>query len=175
MKRNKMFPAVICMVSSLLTAACGTKENAPVLVCPFTAVSWDATASDAATAEGVSTDDASRYDSVYGGPCYTYPKEYNGLMGTIKYMFNQDEKLMCVAWTYGCDDAEELLSLYESINNSVSEKYGESGYAADHPGNAGNVWYLETGDIVLTTMVTEENKALQYAYLHPSVSGRNEK
>ncbi len=116
----------------------------------------------------------STYDSVYGGTCYTWPKEYNGLMGTVKYMFDDEEKLMCVAWAYGCDDADELLSLYESINGSVNEKYGESGYAADHPGNYGNVWYLETGDIVLTTMITAENKALQYAYLHPLVSNKQQ-
>ena len=81
---------------------------------------------------------------------------------------------MCVAWAYGCNDADELFALYESINDSVNEKYGESGYAADHPGNYGNVWYLTTGDIVLTTMITTENKALQYAYLHPAVSNKKQ-
>lgn len=172
MKRKLFIPIVICILFLFSTAACGGKESGLVLECPFTEIGWDATADEAAAAEG--SDTLSTYDSVYGGICYTYPKEYNGLMGTIKYMFDAEERLMCVAWAYGCDNADELFALYESINDSVNEKYGESGYAADHPGNYGNVWYLDTGDIVLTTMITTENKALQYAYLHPAVSNKKE-
>lgn len=177
--KQKLFLTILTGILLIFSAtACGQKESGPVLECPFTEVGWEATAEDVAEAESFSTNAGgngpSTYDSVYGGTCYTWPKEYNGLMGTVKYMFDDEEKLMCVAWAYGCDDAGELLSLYESINGSVNEKYGESGYAADHPGNYGNVWYLETGDIVLTTMITAENKALQYAYLHPLVSNKQQ-
>ena len=200
MKCKLFFTITVCTLFLFYTTACGGKERGPVLECPFTEIGWDATADEVAAAESVSADNASgsaasenvsadnnagnassggnsspsTYDSVYGGVCYTYPKEYNGLMGTIKYMFDAEEKLMCVAWAYGCNDADELFALYESINDSVNEKYGESGYAADHPGNYGNVWYLTTGDIVLTTMITTENKALQYAYLHPVVSNKKQ-
>lgn len=174
MKRKLFITVIICTLLTLLAAACGKEDAGPVLDCPFTSAGWDASADDAAAAEGLSIEEASSYDSVYGGLCYTYPKEYNGLQGTIKYMFDKDGRLMCAAWAYGCDDAEELSALYESINDSVNEIHGESGYAADHPGNYGNVWYLDTGDIVLTTMITEETKALQYAYLHPLVSNKDE-
>ncbi len=175
--RQKIFIVITGILLLFSTAACGGKDTAQkTVVCPFTEMAWDASADDVISAEtgGESGAGPSTYDSVYGGTCYTFPKEYNGLLGTIKYMFDAEEKLMCVAWAYGCSDADELLSLYESINDSVNEKYGESGYAADHPGNYGNVWYLETGDIVLTTMITTENKALQYAYLHPAVSNKKQ-
>lgn len=168
--QKRMYTAMICILFSLTAAACAQKDEPPVLDCPFTTVGWDVSPTEASVAEGASEVEISYYDSVYGGSCYTFPKEYNGFQGTIKYMYDDKDQLMCVAWAYGCDSAEELAALYESINSSVNEKYGESGYSADHPGNYGNVWYLETGDIVLTTMVTEETKALQYAYLHPSVS-----
>lgn len=182
MKHKFFFTLIICILLLFFTAACGGKDNGPVLECPFTEIGWNASADDVIAAETGGADNGlagtgefSTYDSVYGGICYIFPKEYSGRQGTVKYMFDADEKLMCVAWAYGCGDEAELLSLYESINDSVNEKYGESGYAAEHPGNYGNVWYLETGDIVLTTMVTAENKALQYAYLHPAVSNRQPK
>ena len=91
-------------------------------------------------------------------------------------MFNENEELMCVAWAYnGTDDEESLAALYNMINDSITGIYGESGYAGNGVGNYGNVWYMESGDIVLTAMFTSDNTALQYAYLHPSVSNAAEK
>lgn len=150
-----------------LTACGGEKETEPVLDCPFTDMKWSSTADDVLSAEG---DDYSTYDSLYGGLCYTYPKEYEGYAGTVKYMFNENDELMSVAWAYSADDASEIETLYETISASIVTEYGESGYDAGGVGNYGGVWYLESGDIILTTMITSENKALQYAYLHPSVS-----
>ncbi len=145
--------------------------DAVPLDCPFTEMSWSSTPEDVFEAEGECD---SSYDSVYDGTCYTYPGEYNGLGGTIKYMFDDQERLMCVAWTYSCEDTDELKSLYDTISASVNERFGESSYNANNPGNSGNVWYLESGDIVLSTMITSDSKALQYAYLHPSVSNTEE-
>lgn len=149
--------------------ACSNKETEPVLDCPFTDMNWNSTVDEVIQAEG---NDFSTYDSVYGGTCYTFSKEYEGHQGTVKYMFDGEDKLMCVAWAYGCDNADELLTLYEAISAPINKRFGESSYSADHPGNYGNVWYLESGDIILTTMITSDNKALQYAYLHPLVSNR---
>lgn len=162
-------PILFCCLALVFTA-CSRKEQNTEPDCPFTDIGWDNTIDDVISAEG---NDFSTYDSVYGGICYTYPKDFNDLKGTIKYMFNDKEQLMCVAWTYSSKDADELLLLYESIIASVNEAHGESGYSADHPGNYGNVWYLESGDIVLSTMITSDTKALQYAYLHPLVSNQN--
>lgn len=152
--------------------SCGRKEKDPASICPFAEVYWDDTSDDILQREG---SDYSTYDSVYGGTCYTFPKEYEGCRGTVKYMFDGEGRLMCAAFAYGCESEDELLALYESIHTFVNDTYGESGYSANHPGNYGDVWYLESGDIVLTTMLTSENKALQYAYLHPLVSNQTQK
>ena len=152
-----------------LTACSGNKETEPVLDCPFTDLEWSSTVDDMLSAEGK---DYSTYDSLYGGLCYTYPKEYEGLPGTVKYMFNEENRLMSVAWAYSAEDADEIASLYETVSTSITEKNGESGYDASGVGNYGGVWYRESGDIIVTTMITSENKALQYAYLHPLVSNQ---
>ena len=49
-------------------------------------------------------DSGESYDSVYDGTTYTYEKEYDGLKGTIKYMFDDKEKLVCLSWMYETDD-----------------------------------------------------------------------
>lgn len=134
---------------------------------PFSALTWDSTIADMTRTEGVST---STYDSVYGGLCYTYPKEYEGYSGTVKYMFDDKDALMSIAWTCSLTDVDALDALYEKITASVNTAYGESGYQPNSVNNYGNVWYLDTGNIVLSVMATDSNQALQYAYLHPSVS-----
>lgn len=160
---------LLCICSLLIVTAvsCGYSKETPSPVSPFTEIGWEDTSADVIDLEG---DNFTTYDSVYGGTCYTFPKEFEGCQGSVKYMFDDKERLMCIAWAYGCQSDEELLALYETINTSLNDTYGESGYSADHPGNYGNVWYLDSGDIVLTTMITTDNKALQYAYLHPLVS-----
>lgn len=165
-KRFSSFLIVFLLIL-MSTSACGRKKEETASICPFAEVFWEDTIDDILHTEGTAY---STYDSVYGGTCYTFPKEYEGYNGTIKYMFDGENQLMCVAWAYGCESEKELLELYDTINTSVNGIYGESSYGANHPGNYGNVWYLESGDIVLTTMITSENKALQYAYLHPLVS-----
>ena len=145
MKKKRKAPKYFLSVLTALLlfcfmTACGQDEG-PVLDCPFTELTWNSTIDDMTAAEG---ENYSTYDSLYGGLCYTYPKEYEGCSGTVKYMFDV-------------------------------EKYGESGYDAGGVGNYGGVWYRENGDIILTTMVTTENKALQYAYLHPLVSNTEER
>ncbi len=162
------------LLLTLIFTACGSKEQTDTvsLDCPFTEMSWESTVDDVIALEG---DDHTTYDSVYGGTCYTYPKEHEGLTGTVKYMFDDKNRLMCVAWACGFDNTEELQNLYDSISADVNGRFGESSYNADNPGNFGNVWYLDSGDIVLSTMITSENKALQYAYLHPLVSNKEPK
>lgn len=156
----------ICILLVLVPTACSSKAEI-TLDCPFTDMDWNSTAEDVISAEG---EDFSTYDSVYSGLCYTYPKEYMEHMGTVKYMFDTDEHLMSVAWAYSAKDTEELSTLYEAICASVNETCGESAYNTNGVGNYGSVWYLESGDIILSTMTTTENIALQYAYLHPLVS-----
>lgn len=135
---------------------------------PFAEAFWSSSLNDIITIEGESS---YTYDSVYGGTTYSYPKEYNGKNGTVKYMFDDKDALMCIAWAYGSDDETELYNLYDEINQYVNDIYGESNYQADsNTTNYGNVWHLDRGDIILSTMITSDNKALQYAYLNPVVS-----
>lgn len=171
MTRKRITFYALLLINILLLCsltACGRKKEAePELDCPFTDLGWNSTVDDVLSAEG---DDYSTYDSLYGGLCYTYPKEYEGHAGTVKYMFNEDDKLMSVAWAYSAENADEIEALYDTISTSITAKYGKSGLDADGVGNYGGVWYLESGDIILTTMITSETQALQYAYLHPLVS-----
>ncbi|MCM1174491.1 MAG: hypothetical protein NC341_05495 [Blautia sp.] len=160
-----LLPGMILLC--ILTACGGKKETASAPDCPFTELKWDSTPEDMASIEG---EDYGSYDSLYGGLCYTYPKEYEGYAGTVKYMFNDKDELMSVAWAYSAETVEEIEALYDTVSTSLTARYGESGYDAGGAGNYGGVWYLEEGDIVLTTMSTSEIRALQYAYLHPLVS-----
>lgn len=169
--KRLLFTLTVMSLLFILTACGQNKEQEPVLDCPFTELEWNSTIDDMTAVEG---QDYSTYDSLYGGLCYTYPKEYEGCSGTVKYMFDDENRLMSVAWAYSAETAEELQDLYETISTSVTEKHGESGYTAGGVGNYGGVWYRENGDIILTTMATTENKALQYAYLHPLVSHTEE-
>lgn len=172
-KNIHLFSLMIGMLLLCALTACGgEKETGPALDCPFTDLGWNSTIDDMLSAEG---NGYSTYDSLYGGLCYTYPKEYEGYAGTVKYMFNEENALMSVAWAYGAENADEIQALYETLSESATAKYGENGYDAGGVGNYGGVWYREDGDIILTTMITSENNALQYAYLHPSVSkgGKN--
>lgn len=168
LQSKRCFSVFVCLFVTVVSVSCGkTEPSGPALECPFTEMNWNSTIEDVTAAEGEAF---STYDSVYGGLCYTYPKEYAGYSGTVKYMFNEEEALMSVAWAYSAKDADELTALYDSINADVNAQYGESGYQASGVGNYGNVWYLESGDIILSTMITSEMTALQYAYLHPLVS-----
>ncbi len=169
--KNPLLSLTAILLLLCILTSCG-KEQGPVFDCPFTGLDWNSTTDDMIASEG---ENYSTYDSLYGGLCYTYPKEYEGRSGTVKYMFDAENRLMSVAWTYSAETAEELQMLYDSISASVTSKYGESGYDAGGVGNYGGVWYRENGDIIITTMATSETKALQYAYLHPLVSHTEEK
>jgi len=165
---------ILCCFSALILSACTTSPEATGLAfhCPFTEMTWESTLDEIIAAEG---ENYSTYDSVYGGLCYTYPKEYLGLNGTIKYMLDENSTLACVAWTYTSTDEQALYSLYDEISASVNKTFGESDYNPQNATNYGNVWYLKDGNIILSTMLTSSNKALQYAYLHPDVSSENPK
>lgn len=68
------------------------------------------------------------YDSVYDGTTYTFPKEFDGLNGTIKYMFDDEEKLVCMSWLYETDDSEDLADVYDKIHGEAEDMLGESGF-----------------------------------------------
>lgn len=173
MRHKKYLSLALAVLTFASLALSGCKKEAAELTldAPFTKVSWNSTKEDIITEEGEGYE---TYDSVYNGDTYTYAKTYEGKEGTIKYMFDDKDELMCVAWAYGSDDATELEELYTKINDDMTDIYGKSGYSTDEEektvNNYGNIWYREEGDIIVTAMVTDENKALQFAFLHPEVS-----
>lgn len=144
-----------------------TETEISAMICPFSELTFDNTFEDLIALEG---EDYETYASVYNGMTYTYKKAFQDLTGTIKYMYDDKEELMCIAWTYSAKSSEELQNLYDSIHNNVVEQYGESGYDAATSTNYGDVWYLDEGHIILSVMDTEEQKALQYSYQSPKAS-----
>lgn len=168
MKQTVFKMPMLFLIISLLFLFCGCRKTdnaAPPA--PFSALSWDAAKDDILSLEG---NNYTTYDSVYGGICYTYPKTYEGYEGTIKYMLDDKERLMCIAWTCPLESDEALSTLYQLIRESVTKENGEASQETDESTNYGNVWRREEGNIVISSMTTSSMKVLQYAYLHPDVS-----
>lgn len=162
-KFSKRFILLFPVLFAFVLCACRKEESPAAPVSPFSDSTWEYTVEDILAYEGSSPE---TYDSVYGGICYTYPKTYQEHQGTIKYMFDDKERLMCIAWACSADEAQELYDFYDLIEKDVNSQTGETGSSS----NTGCVWYRENGNIVLSLMITSDLKAMQYAYLHPDVS-----
>lgn len=164
MQKNS-FRSVLCslmtvvLIGALCSCTAKPKESVPKF--PFTTLNFSSTYDDMVALEGESTD---TYKSVYGGTTYTYPKNYMDQEGTIKYMFDDKNALMSIAWAYSAKDADDLYALYDEIHTEVETVHGESGYNTEKETNYGDVWNLEDYHIIISTMLTDTNKALQYAY-----------
>lgn len=167
MKKKICSLCLTLFFAAALFCGCGSKKSEALPDCPFSELKWESSVKDMENVEGT---DHETYDSVYGGTTYTYDREYQGVPGTVKYMFDQDDKLASIAWAYGSDDAEELYKLYDTIHADVVAAHGESGYNTQKETNYGDVWYLEDGNIIISTMVTDSQKALQFAFLSPEQS-----
>jgi hypothetical protein len=163
-RRNSAFLVLLCLVFFL--AGCQSKTEAAA-VAPFSTATWDCTTQDV---EAMAGDDYTVTDSVYGGDCYILPLSYLGYEGSIKYMYNEDNELMCIAFTYTDSDPEEISELYDQIYADVTESYGEGIHSAKHYSNSGDKWVRDEGNILLMVLSTESASALQYSYLHPSIS-----
>lgn len=174
MKNKKKRILTLCltlMLAVLSLTGCGSKASGTLPDCPFSELKWASSVKDMEKIEG---GDYETYDSVYGGTTYTYDKEYQGVTGTVKYMFDDKKHLACIAWAYGSESADELYRLYETIHADVEKKHGTSGYNTEKETNYGDVWYLEDGNIIISTMVTNSQKALQFAFLSPEQSTAKE-
>ena len=157
--------ALILLLTGLLSA-CGEKK---AIDCPFTDLGWETTIDELLDAEGECEEP---YASTYGGLVYTYPASYMDHDGTIKYMYDENDVLMSVAFAYGSEqneaiEAEELKEFYNKLVENIEKDYGKSDYDTDKPTNYGKVWELEEGHIIISVMLTESNKALQIAYVNP--------
>lgn len=169
MKLFRRFTAV-ALVLLLFVSGCSSDKLSDVAAAPFTKVVWGASPDDVASSYGEALE---TYDSVYSGTTYTYNGTYQGESGTLKFMFDDKDALKSVAWMQTCSSADELDELYNSIKNEIEEDYGAP-ESVSGSGTYGDVWYPDDGDIVLSAWSTDELRAVQYAHLHPSVSGKNE-
>lgn len=171
MKRPRKLSALLLTLalSAALAAGCGKKEA----TCPFTTITWGNTLEDIQKLEG---DGSETYDStVYGGPVYSYPKEYEGLEGTVKYSFDEENRLVSMAWMYEAKDSDDLAGVYDQIHSQAEDMLGKSGFKYNSDRFAdltspGDVWYLDTGNVILNTVDAKDVKILQYNFLHPDVS-----
>ena len=167
MKKKICSLCLTLFFTAALLCGCGSKKSTALPDCPFSELKWESSVKDMEKVEGT---DHETYASVYGGTTYTYDREYQGVPGTVKYMFDQDDKLASIAWAYGSDDAEELYKLYDTIHADVVAAHGESGYNTQKETNYGDVWYREDGNIIISAMITESQKAFQLAYVSPDHS-----
>lgn len=167
--RKLRTPALIYAAFLLcaLTGCSGGKAGQAAA--PFSSLTWDSSPEDLKQLEGEAKES---YDSNYNGTTYVYDGEYQGRNGTLKYMFDADEKLMCIAWAYIAADADDLDAAYTSIHAEIVAAHGESGYHPSGSTNYGDVWYRAEGDIILSALTVEGQSAMQYAYLNPKVSNQ---
>lgn len=165
-----------CLLFSLPFSGCSEKKKAEPIDCPFTDLGWDTAPEALFEAKG---DYLEAYPSTYGGQTYTYAGSYLEQAGIIKYMFDENNGLMSVAFTYSADSTEELQAFYEEVLAETKAIYGKSASEADEEASLGtsygHVWRLEEGNIVLSVMLTNSNKALQIAYVNPENQKKNEK
>lgn len=162
-KSKKLLSLLFCLILSatLFLSGCGKTE---AIDCPFTDLGWETTPKELFEAEGECEEP---YDSTYGGQVYTYPVSYMGYDGTLKYMYDEEDVLMNVAFAYGSKDADELKEFYDKLVADIEKEYGKSSYDTDKSTNYGKVWELKEGHIILSVMLTDSNKALQISYVNP--------
>lgn len=159
----------ICLILSFLLSVtvllgCSQKE----VICPFTEITWENSTEDIFALEGEDYEDG---DALYYGPSYKYNKEYRGLNGTIQYMFDENDKLACMAWLYASDSMEEIQTLYDTIHQELVDEYGKGGYESEFQSQiTGDVWYLDGGNIILLISTVNEYKALQLSFVSPEHS-----
>ena len=163
--RKKLITSLLLVtfVSSILGCGSSNKE----VTCPFTEITWENTLEDVQALEGELQDS---YYSSFKGTTYVYKKEYLGLNGTIKYMFDDNENLRSVAWLYLPESKDDLENVYADLVKQTNSLYGKSGFDSDMSTAKGEVWYLEGGNILIGVMSTGVNEAIQYQFFHPEVS-----
>ncbi len=156
----------LVLVCLLVLAGCG--QNASSFDCPYTTLNWDTTAEELISVEGSNYE---TYDSMYKGLTYTYDKEYLGLNGTVKYMFDSGNKLVNVAWTYTSENDTDIQDSYLAVYNALCDIRGSESENADGVNTYGEIWRDEVkGNVVLSGVLTSDSKMIQCSFMSPEVS-----
>ena len=153
---------------SLITAVAlsGCSKGSSNIGCPFSELSWDDSYDEMIKIEG---EQYETYDSIYKGTTYTYPKEYLGNPGMIKYMYDDAGKLCNVSWSYTGDDADEVLTVYRAVCDDTVNTHGPS-TSDDGIGNYCEIWAAENGTVMANAVITNDTKVMQIAYMSADVS-----
>ena len=163
---KKLVPSFLLILSLLLI---GCSEKKEVVTCPFTEITWENTLEEV---QALSGELIESYPSSYKGTTYVYKKEYDGMEGTIKYMFDDKNQLKSMAWLYLPTSKDDLEKVYAELVSRTTKWYGDSGFDSDLVTAKGEVWYLEGGNVLIGVMSTGVNEAIQYQYFHPEVSSK---
>ena len=169
MKTNrKDFCVILAFVLSIFTLT-GCSSSLSI---PFTEITWENSLEDVEELEG---DVLETYDSTYGGTTYSYEKSYKDIDGVVKYMLDEDGKIVCIAWQCTLDSQEELDDIYETILDETTDQYGECDFTPPNYNSKANVWYLDNGNISIFTVSASTAYTLQYTFTHPDVAERSDK
>ena len=160
---------VLLYLLMMIFTLCGCSVSTNKVDCPFTEITWESTIEEVQALESELQDS---YYSVYDGTTYVYEKEYLGLKGSIKYMFDDEENLRSIAWLYLPESKEDLENVFTELSKQTNKLYGKSGFNSDMSTAKSEVWYLESGNILIGVMSTGVNEAIQYQFFHPEVSSK---
>lgn len=155
-KIKNSFLLLLIAATMLSFSACGKRDE---INCPFSKAKWSWSVTEVTAAEGKPDEVIA---SIYGGDTFLYEKEYLGRNGTLKYMFSKDGKLASVAWAYVSDDAKDIENLESELTLYEENRIGNSSVSPENNTSAGNVWYLDNGDVLISTVAVNGSCGLQY-------------
>ena len=160
--------ALMALISliTIVQTGCTSEQSKSETVCPFSTLTFESKVEDMVFTEGESYE---TYDSIYQGITYTYPKEYLGYPGDIKYMYDGEGKLCNISWAYTKGDADSVKEVYDAVLKDTEGLRGE-GVNDDGIGNYCTMWKGDAGSVVLSGVVTSDVTVLQVAYMSPEVS-----
>ena len=156
--------ALAAFISVIILAGCSGRGSA--IGSPFTELGWEATEEEMKSIEG---EPAETYASIYKGTTYTYPRQYLGRDGVIKYMYDDTGRLCNVSWSYTGDSADNVTQVYRAVCDDTEKLFG-SGQDDDGVGNYCRMWLTDSGTVMANAVITKDVTVMQIAYMSKEVS-----
>ena len=166
MKRQNVFrKLVVCsLLAAALITGCGKSSYKTA---PFTTLDWDATLDDVVALEGEDYEE----DASYLGHAYDYPKTYNDVDGTIRYVISEDDgTLKSVSWTYEAPEGSDISEMFITLHDELEDELGESGEYTEDATTCTDIWRREAGNITIISIISTDYNALMLSYLSPDSS-----
>ena len=161
--------ALAALISVIILAGCSGRGAA--IGCPFTELGWETTEEEMKKTEAGLIE---TYDSIYKGTTYTYPRQYLGTDGVIKYMYDDRGKLCNVSWSYTGDSADQVMEVYRAVCDDTEKLFG-SGEDDDGVGNYCRMWLTDSGTVMANAVITNDVTVMQIAYMSAEVSKQGKK